>query len=90
MNAPNNIPRCEVVPRFSDLETIALSLTSEAIGIDSEFSFLFSKLEDIGRKSLIRFPVDNIMTNVKTRLHSVRLFVRGWFNVWMEVKNTFA
>ena len=45
MNESGNIPRCGVVPRFSDLEIIALSLTSEAIGIDSE-SFLFSKLEE--------------------------------------------
>ena len=45
MNESGNIPRCGVVPRFSDLEIIALSLTSEAIGIDSE-SFLFSKLQE--------------------------------------------
>lgn len=45
VNESGNIPRCGVVPRFSDLEIIALSLTSEAIGIDSE-SFLFSKLEE--------------------------------------------
>ena len=45
VNESGNIPRCGVVPRFSDLEIIALSLTSEAIGIDSE-SFLFSKLQE--------------------------------------------
>ena len=34
-----------VVPRFSDLEVIALNMTSEAIGIDSE-SLLFAKLQE--------------------------------------------
>lgn len=40
-----NQPRPGVVPRFSDLEIIALSLTAESIGIDSE-SYLFSKLSE--------------------------------------------
>ena len=38
-----NIPRCGTVPKFSDLEVVALSITSEALGIDSE-NYLFSKL----------------------------------------------
>lgn len=38
VNESGNIPRCGIVPRFSDLEIIALSLTSEAIGIDSDGS----------------------------------------------------
>lgn len=40
-----NIPRRGVVPRFSDLEVIALSLTAEKFSIDSE-SYLFSLLEE--------------------------------------------
>lgn len=40
-----NIPRRGVVPRFSDLEVISLSLTAEALGIDSE-NYLFSKLSE--------------------------------------------
>ena len=40
-----NIRRCGVVPRFSDLEVIALSLTAEKYGIDSE-SLFFSYLEE--------------------------------------------
>ena len=39
----NNFKRRGVVPRFSDLEVIALSLTAESLGIDSE-NYLFSKL----------------------------------------------
>ena len=45
VNESGNIPRRGVVPRFSDLEVIALNMTSEAIGIDSE-SLLFAKLQD--------------------------------------------
>lgn len=40
-----NIPRPGVVPRFSDLEVIALSLTAESMEIDSE-CYLFAKLEE--------------------------------------------
>ena len=40
-----NMPRRGVVPRFSDLEVIALSLTAEKCSVDSE-SYLFSLLEE--------------------------------------------
>ena len=40
-----NMPRRGVVPRFSDLEVIALSLTAEQFGVDSE-SYLFALLEE--------------------------------------------
>lgn len=39
-----NVPRRGVVPRFSDLEILALNMT-EALGIDSE-SLLFAKLQE--------------------------------------------
>lgn len=39
-----NIPRAGVVPIFSDLEVIALNMTSDAIGIDSE-SYFFALLQ---------------------------------------------
>ena len=62
VNESGNIPRRGVVPRFSDLEVIALNMTSEAIGIDSE-SLLFAKLQEY------RFPIlshaDNTMTDVR-------------------------
>lgn len=45
VNEQRNIPRRGVVPRFSDLEVIALSLTAEKFSIDSE-SLLFSYLKD--------------------------------------------
>ena len=43
INEKGNIPRPGVVPKFSDIEVIALNLTSEAMGIDSE-SNLFIRL----------------------------------------------
>jgi Transposase DDE domain len=39
----NNFKRRGVVPKFSDIEVIGLSLTAESLGIDSE-NYLFSKL----------------------------------------------
>jgi DNA-binding MarR family transcriptional regulator len=51
-NEKGNLRRCGVVPRFSDLEVIALSLTSEVLSIDGE-NLLFSKLNSDYR---IDFP----------------------------------
>jgi len=45
VNEKGNIPRCGVVPRFSDLEVVALSLTAESLSIDSE-NCLFEKLKE--------------------------------------------
>lgn len=45
VNESGNIPKRGVVLRFSNLEVIALNMTSEAMRIDSE-SLLFSKLQD--------------------------------------------
>ena len=45
VNDLGNIPRRGVVPRFSDLDVIALSLTAEHLGIDSENN-LFDRLKE--------------------------------------------
>ena len=45
VNELGNIPRPGVVPRFSDLEVIALSLTAEHLSIDSENN-LFDRLKE--------------------------------------------
>ena len=45
VNESGNVPRRGVVPKFSDLEVVALNMTSEAVGIDSE-SLLFAKLQE--------------------------------------------
>ena len=45
VNESGNVPRKGVVPRFSNLEIMALNMTSEDVGIDSE-SLLFAKLQE--------------------------------------------
>lgn len=45
VNGRGNVPRRGVVPRFSDLEVISLSLTAEHMSIDSE-NLLFDRLKD--------------------------------------------
>lgn len=45
VNELGNMPRRGVVPKFCDLEVVALSMTSEAMSIDSE-SLLFAKLQE--------------------------------------------
>ena len=47
VNSLGNVPRRGTVPRFSDLEVIALSMTDEASGIDSE-NYLFRMLSQSG------------------------------------------
>ena len=42
-NEKGNVPRCGVVPTFSDLEVVAFSITAEALSIDSE-NYLFKRL----------------------------------------------
>ena len=42
VNEHGNMPRRGVVPRFSDLEVIALSITAECLSIDCE-NYLFDK-----------------------------------------------
>ena len=55
VNEQGNIPRPGVVPRFSDLEIISLSIVSEAMGIDSE-CLLFAKLKEYGKEMPNRPP----------------------------------
>ena len=43
INAKGNYLRRGTIPKFSDIEVIALSLTAECLSIDSE-NYLFSKL----------------------------------------------
>lgn len=45
VNELGNVPRRGVVPKFSDLEVIALGITAEAFGFDSE-NLLFHRLQN--------------------------------------------
>ena len=51
VNEHGNVPRCGVVPKFSDLEVIALGITAEAFGFDS-VNLLFHRLQHVSKKEL--------------------------------------
>ena len=51
VNEHGNVPRCGVVPKFSDLEVIALGITAEAFGFDSE-NLLFHRLHNECKEDL--------------------------------------
>lgn len=51
VNEFGNVPRRGAVPKFSDLEVVALSITAEAFGFDSE-NFLFKRLVEEKGESL--------------------------------------
>lgn len=57
VNEKGNLVRCGVVPKFSDIEVIALSITAEAFSIDSE-NYLFNRLNN---------EVPNAIPNLITR-----------------------
>lgn len=65
VNEHGNVHRCGVVPTFSDLEVIALSLTAEAFGYDSENN-LFKRLAGSSE------PIPNLISrrqfNVRRKL----------------------
>ena len=46
VNESGNVPRCGPVPKFSDLEVVALSLTAETESIDSEKWLFDYKLQE--------------------------------------------
>ena len=51
VNEHGNVPRGGVVPKFSDLEVIALGITAEAFGFDSE-NLLFHRLQQECKEDL--------------------------------------
>lgn len=68
-----NMPRRGVVPRFSDLEVIALSLTAEQFGVDSE-SYLFSLLKEYKSdftNLISRRELNELLTNKDRYLYSI-------------------
>ena len=82
VNERGNISRRGVIPKFSDLEVIALSLTAEALGIDSEnylfhklnkeysadFSNLISRRQYNQRRKLLFELTGSIRTNIATAI----------------------
>ena len=63
VNELGNVPRCGVVPKFSDLEVIALGITDEAFGSDIE-NYLFHRLHHECKEDLpnLFYQNPNIMT----------------------------
>ena len=51
VNEHGNVPGCGVVPKFSDLEVIALGITAETFGFDSE-NLLFHRLQHKCKENL--------------------------------------
>lgn len=73
VNEHRNIPRCDIVPKSSDLEVIALGMASEAIGVDSEF-LLPVKLREYKSEIPHLIPHRNTMTDESLRLFFVPPF----------------
>lgn len=74
VNERGNLPRRGVIPRFSDLEVIALSLTAEHLSIDSE-NLLFDRLREYR----------NEMPNLISRRQYNDRILR--FAVWQELQD---
>lgn len=71
VNSLGNITRCGAVPKFSDLEVIALSLTAESLSIDSE-NLLFGKLKGI------KFEFPNLIS--RSQFNQRRKSLSGFMN----------
>lgn len=67
VNEHGNVSRRGVIPTFSDLEVIALSLTAEAFGYDSENTSLRDWL-NLPNISLTLYPEDSSTSVANSRL----------------------
>ena len=85
VNESGNIPIRGVVPRFSDLKIVALNITSESVGIDSE-SLLFAKFQEYK----LEFPhlIFRRQYNDRRKITSSSAIQSGkeWSQKWMEAK----
>lgn len=72
VNEQGNIPRRGVVPKFSDLEVVALNLTFEAIGIDSEALLLSS----FRNRNLIFATMRSVYDDTKLRKNTDGFFIQ--------------
>ncbi len=66
VNELGNVPRCGVVPKFSDLEVVALGITAEAFGFDSE-NLIFHRLHHECKKDLSNL-ISRRQFNVRRKL----------------------
>ena len=77
VNAQGNIVRPGSVPKFSDLEVVALSLAAESESIDSENWLFEYKLQEYREKSLTLYRADNSMTGGRKRQGCVKPYASG-------------
>ena len=66
------------VPKFSDLEVVALSLAAESESIDSEKWLFDSKLQECRSNFQTLFHADNITTVERQRQAYARTYANDW------------
>ena len=76
VNEFGNIPRRGPIPKFSDLEVVALALTAEAESIDSEKWLFEYKLQEYRMIFPISYQDDSLMTVEKRHPVCVRRYAR--------------
>ena len=86
VNESGNVPRRGVVPKFSDLEVVALNMASEAAPYCTVSLCCLQSYRNIGLKYPTLFPADNTMTGVKQLPPYVMQSEKEWFLKWMVVK----
>ena len=88
MNEQGNVPRRGPIPKFSDLEIVALSLAAEVESIDSEKCFSSPKYKNTEIEFPILFLADSSMTAGRKRLNCMKKSVRDLPIRWMEKKTS--
>ena len=87
VNESGNVPRRGPVPKFSDLEVVALSLTAETESFDSEKWLFDYKLQEYKDSIPISYQGDSSMTAGRKRQTCVRNCARGLPWKWMAERN---
>lgn len=86
VNAHGNIPRRGPVPKFSDLEVVALSLAAESESIDSEKWFFDYKLQEYKERIPNLISRRQLMTAGKRRPACARRYASGSQWKWTEAR----
>lgn len=89
VNESGNVPRCGPVPKFSDLEVVALSLTAETESIDSEKWLFNYKLQEYKDSIPNPYQGDSLMTAGRKRQSCVRNCASGLPWKWMAERNNY-
>ena len=87
VNESGNVPHRDPVPKFSDLEVVALSLTAETESIDSEKWCSTINCKNTRTTFPISYQGDSSMTAGRKRQACVRNCARGLPWKWMAERN---